>query len=152
MATLLEELSLLISAFDENEIEYAVCGGLALTIHGFPRATFDIDILIRPDSLESAFEIAAEKGYDIRGLDLSFKESAVEIRRVSKIDDNDEVISLDLILVTPMVQDVWESRESLIWQDKTLWIVSRDGLIKMKTLAARAKDLIDIGRIEDEES
>lgn len=152
MSTLLDELSQLISAFDENEIEYAVCGGLALTIHGFPRATFDIDILIRPDSLESAYEIAAEKGYDIRGLDLSFKKGAVEIRRVSKMDDDHEVISLDLLLVTPEVHDVWESKESLIWQDKTLWIVSRDGLIKMKTLAGRAKDLIDIGRIEDEES
>ena len=86
MSTLLEELSQLISAFDENGVEYAVCGGLALTIHGFSRATFDIDILIQAASLEKAFEIAAEKGYDIRGLDISFKERAVEIRRVSKID------------------------------------------------------------------
>ncbi len=37
MATLLDELSQLISALDENEIEYAVCGGLALAIHGFAR-------------------------------------------------------------------------------------------------------------------
>lgn len=29
MATLLDELSQLISALDENGIEYAVCGGLA---------------------------------------------------------------------------------------------------------------------------
>ena len=40
--TLLDELSQLISAFDENGIEYAVCGGLALAIHGFARATLDI--------------------------------------------------------------------------------------------------------------
>ncbi len=69
MSTLLEELSQLVSAFNENKIEYAVCGGLALTIHGFPRATFDIDFLIRPEALENAYKIAAEKGYDIRGLD-----------------------------------------------------------------------------------
>ena len=74
MATLLDELSQLISALDENEIEYALCGGLALTIHGFPRATFDIDILIQPESLEKGYEVAAQFGYDIRGLDMSFKE------------------------------------------------------------------------------
>jgi hypothetical protein len=152
MATLLDELSGLISALDENGVEYAVCGGLALTIHGFSRATFDIDILIQTASLEKAFDIAAEKGYDIRGLDISFKERAVEIRRVSKIDDDGEVISLDLLLVTPQVEDVWETREKLIWQDKDLWIVSREGLIKMKELAGRAKDLIDIDRIKNEES
>jgi len=152
MATLLDELSQLISALDENKIEYAVCGGLALAIHGFARATFDIDILIRAESLERAYEIAAEKGYDIRGLDMSFKESAVEIRRVSKIDDDGEVLPLDFLLVTPQVEDVWATKEILIWKNKSLWIVSRDGLIKMKTLAGRAKDLIDVDRIENEES
>lgn len=152
MATLLDELSQLISAFDENKIEYAVCGGLALTIHGFPRTTFDIDVLIRPESLENAYEIVAKYEYDIRGLDMSFKERAVEIRRVSKIDEDGEVLSLDLLLVTPKVEDVWKTREKLVWQNKTLWIVSREGLIKMKKLAGRAKDLIDVDRIENEES
>ena len=151
MTSLLEELDGLISALAENEIEYAVCGGLALAIHGFARATLDIDILIQAESLEKAYEIAAEKGYDIRGLDMSFKERAVEIRRVSKIDDDGEVLSLDLLLVTPKVEDVWETKEKLIWQDRELWIVSRQGLIKMKQLAARAKDLIDIDRIQNEE-
>src|SRR5688500_12183834 len=101
MSTLLDELSQLISALNENEIEYAVCGGLALAIHGFVRATVDIDILIQPESLEKAYKIAGEKGFDIRGLDISFKERAVEIRRVSKIDDDSEVLSLDFLLVTP---------------------------------------------------
>lgn len=52
MATLLGELSNIISALNENEIEYAVCGGLSMAIHGLVRATVDIDILIRPESLE----------------------------------------------------------------------------------------------------
>ena len=151
MATLLDELGKIISDLEANEIEHAVCGGLALTIHGFPRATFDIDILIKAESLEKAFEIAAELGYDIHGLDMSFKERAVEIRRVSKIDDDGEVLSLDFLLVTPQVQDVWETKENLVWQNKKLCIVSREGLIKMKTLAGRAKDLIDIGRLKGEE-
>jgi hypothetical protein len=152
MATLLDELSRLVSALDEYGIEYAVCGGLALTIHGFPRATFDLDILIQAESLDKAFEIAAERGYDIRGLDITFKERAAEIRRVSKIDDDGEVISLDFLLVTPQVEDVWQTREKLIWQNRDLSIVSRQGLIKMKKLAGRHKDLIDIDRLENEES
>lgn len=149
---LLDELSQVISALNENEIEYAVCGGLALTIHGFPRATFNIDILIQAESLDKAYKIAAEKGSDIRGLDMSFKERAVEIRRLSKIDDDGEVLPLDFLLVTRHIEDVWETKEKLVWQNQTLWIVSRTGLIKMKTLAGRAKDLIDIDRIENEES
>ncbi|MBA3335201.1 MAG: hypothetical protein H0T08_06280 [Acidobacteria bacterium] len=152
MATLLDELSQLISALDENEIEYAVCGGLALAIHGFARATLDIDVLIEAESLEKTFKIGAENGFDIRGLDISFKEEAIEIRRVSKIDDNGEVLSLDLLLVTPQVRDVWETREKIVFLGNQLSVVSLSGLIKMKTLAGRPQDLADIYRIENEES
>ena len=123
-----------------------------MAIHGFARATLDIDVLIKPELLEEAYKIGAEKGFDIRGLDISFKERAVEIRRVSKIDDNGEVLSLDLLLVTPQVQDVWETREEIDFLGSKLSVVSREGLIKMKTLAGRPQDLADIERLENEES
>lgn len=111
-----------------------------------------LKFLIQSESLEKAYELVAEKGYDIRGLDISFKERAVEIRRVSKINVDGEVLSLDLLLVTPKVEDVWETKEEYDWEGKDLWIVSREGLIKMKTLAGRDKDLIDLGRLKNEES
>jgi len=135
------------SAFEEENIAYAVCGGLAMAIHGFARATLDIDLLIQADSLEKAFQVSEKIGYDIPGLDISFKERAVEIRRVSKIDDNGEVLSLDLLLVTPHVQDVWESKENHPFLGNQIWVISREGLLKMKTLAGRPKDLGDIDEL-----
>jgi hypothetical protein len=152
MATLLQELLEITSDLERNGIEYAVCGGLAMAIHGFARATMDIDVLIRAESLEKAYQIAATKGFDIKGLDISFKERAVEIRRVSKIDDDGEVLSLDLLLVTPYVEDVWESREQVILSENLLFVVSRAGLIKMKTLAGRPQDLADIERLQNDET
>lgn len=152
MATLLDELSQIISALDDGGIEYAVCGGLSMAIHGFARATLDIDVLIRPESLEMAYKIGAEQGFDIRGLDMSFKERAVEIRRVSKIDDGGEVLSLDFLLTTAQVEDVWETREKIDFLGRQLSVVSREGLIKMKKLAGRPQDLADIARLEDEEN
>ena len=83
---------------------------------------------------------------------MSFKEGADEIRRVSKIDKDGEVLSLDFLLVTPKVKDVWETKEEYDWQGRDLWLVSREGLIKMKTLTGRDKDLIDIGRLKNENS
>ena len=121
-----------------------------MAIHGFPRATLDIDILIRPESLEKVLAIAKELGFDIRGLDISFTDPAVEIRRVSKIIGED-VLSLDLLLVTPQVEDVWETRQNVDFQGSVLSVVSRTGLLKLKTLAGRPQDLADIHRIENEE-
>lgn len=151
MSDLITELSNVTQTLEIRKIEYAVCGGLALTILGFPRATFDIDILIRPESLDESFEVAKQFGFDIHGMDMSFKERAVEIRRVSKVDDDGEILSLDYLLVTPQVEDVWASKQTVDWQGNPMSIVSREGLIRMKELAGRPKDLIDIDRIKNEE-
>ena len=151
MAKLVDELKELISAFENSEIEYALCGGLAMAAHGFVRATMDIDLLIREESLEKAYQVGKQNGYDIRGLDILFKERAVEIRRISKVVGED-IISLDLLLVTPQVKDVWETRERIDFLGKKLSIVSRDGLIRMKALAGRPQDLVDIERLENEAS
>ena len=152
MATLLQELLDVTSDLERNDIEYAVCGGLALAIHGFARATLDIDILILAENLEKAYQVAAKKGFDIKGLDMSFKERAVEIRRVSKIDDDGEVLSLDLLLVTPFVEDVWATKEKVVVSNSELVVVSKEGLIKMKTLANRPQDLADIERLQNDET
>lgn len=151
MSVLVEELRLLVSEFNDREIEFALCGGLAVAAYGFTRATQDIDFLIREESLEKAYAAAAAVGFDIRGLDISFKERTVEIRRVSKIVGED-VISLDLLLVTPFVEDVWDGREAKEFEGEVITLVSRDGLIKMKKQAGRPQDLADIERLENEAS
>lgn len=151
MSILFEELRALIRSFNGHEVEFALCGGLAVAAHGLVRATQDIDFLIREESLEQAYSAAAEIGFDIRGLDISFKERTVEIRRVSKIVGED-VISLDLLLVTSAVEDVWEGRMEREFVGEAISVVSREGLIKMKRQAGRPQDLADIERLENEGS
>jgi hypothetical protein len=53
------ELKRIINSLNENNVEYAVCGGWAMAIYGVPRATVDIDLLISEESLEKVFEIAS---------------------------------------------------------------------------------------------
>ena len=148
MSVIFEQLQLIVGSFNRNEIEFALCGGLAVSAHGLIRATEDIDFLIRAEALDQAYSAAAEVGYDIRELDISFKERTVEIRRVSNMVDG-EVISLDLLLVTPDVEDVWTSRERIDFMGLSLFVVSREGLIKMKRQAGRPQDLLDIDKLEN---
>jgi hypothetical protein len=44
---LIAEFGALIDVLNREGIEYAVCGEIAVSIHGYVRATTDIDILIR---------------------------------------------------------------------------------------------------------
>src|SRR6266849_3406466 len=111
MLDLYEELSKLIAEFDRHQIDYALCGGIALAIYDHPRATVDIDLLILSESLDDVMAIAKALDYTIRGLDMTFTAGAVEIRRVSKIDsETGIVLSLDLLLVTNEIRPIWDSR------------------------------------------
>jgi hypothetical protein len=151
MFDLLSEFRKLVAALERSQIEYALCGGLAMAIYGRARATVDIDLLLLSESLGPALTIATELGYNIRGLDMSFAKGAIEIRRVSKIDaESGHVLSLDLLLVTPEIQGIWDARVKADWQDGTLSVVSRDGLIALKSLRNSAQDQADIAALRGE--
>jgi hypothetical protein len=141
----------LIATLDEQQIDYALCGGIAMAIYDRPRATVDIDLLIPAQSLDDAMAIARALDYTILGLEMSFSEGAIEIRRISKIDrETGHVFSLDLLLVTPEIQNIWDSRVQADWEDGTLSVVSRDGLIGLKKLRGSAQDNADIAALMED--
>lgn len=118
-----------------------------MAIHGLPRATMDIDLLVLENDLDKILRIAGNSGFDVEGLPLHFD---VEIRRVSKIDSvSKQLVTLDLLLVGDSIADVWESRALLNWKEGSSWVVSADGLIKMKMLAGRKQDLADIEKLRE---
>ena len=95
--------------------------------------------------------IAAGLGYTIRDLEMTFSDGAIEIRRISKIDgQTGQVLSLDLLLVTPEIRQVWDSRVQADWEGGTLSVVSREGLIRLKNMRGSPQDHADIsGLMED---
>src|SRR5215204_1728281 len=153
MATLLDEFRSITEALNDAGIDYAVCGGWAMAIHGLPRATIDIDLLISADDVECAWELAKRHGYDVEGLPLHFADGIVEIRRISRIDrESKQLVTLDFLLVTEGLRDVWESRYEISWVEGATWVVSTDGLIKLKLLAGRKQDLADIEKLREYEN
>ena len=66
MFDLAGEFEAVISALADHGIDYAVCGGLAMAIHGLPRATVDIDLLIRPEDEERVYAAVEPLGFRIR--------------------------------------------------------------------------------------
>jgi hypothetical protein len=116
LASLLEEFTNLIGEFERREIPYAVCGGLAMAIHGAPRATIDIDLMVQSDDLERAWETAKSLGYNVEGLPLNFDAGAIQIRRISKIEpERKRLITVDFLLVTERTRQVWADRETVSW-------------------------------------
>jgi len=147
MLDLYDEFATLIGALEAAGAEYAVCGGLAMAIHGLPRATIDVDLVVPRNDADSVLQCARDLGYTIPAQPMSLAGGAVEIRRVTKIDHGD-LLSLDLLLVTPAIQSVWNEKVRVRWERGELWVVSRQGLVNLKRLRGSGQDQDDIKRLE----
>lgn len=54
------DLKELLSILNDNKVQYLVVGGYAVSFHAQPRATGDLDILIKPDAENAAAGYAAQ--------------------------------------------------------------------------------------------
>jgi acetolactate synthase regulatory subunit len=144
---LVDELRNLISTLQREGIDHAIVGALALAIHGAPRATTDVDLLIRPVDLERVMELVRPLGFDLPALPMTFQQSGLTVHRVTKVEGG-ESLMLDLILVSEPLEEIWQSREIVHAFDLQLQVISRSALIRMKAMAGRLRDLADIERLE----
>src|SRR6185312_6719530 len=61
----------LLAAFAAAKVEFAVVGGVAVNLHGYVRATNDLDIFIRPtpENARAAFSALLALGVPLQGLE-----------------------------------------------------------------------------------
>lgn len=150
---LFAEVVTLTAALDAAAIDYAICGGVALAIHGAPRATKDIDLLAREADLPRLREVAQTCGFTIEALPMTFS-SGISIRRFTKIERDGRTLMLDVVLAEGALDSVWQTRARVAFAgadtpERTLWVVSRSGLITLKLAAGRPQDIVDVQRLQE---
>ena len=109
-----DEFKALIDVLNREGIDYAVCGGVAVAFHGYPRLTDDIDILVREKDLPRITEIVKEVDFILDAGRIPFdvgKPNQREIQRISKVVGED-LLTLDLLIVESVYQPVWDDRVS----------------------------------------
>ena len=146
---LFAEFTGLVSALDEAGVDYAVVGALALAIHGVPRATTDIDLLVPPGAVEAALRVGRTRGFLLEADPLTFRDGMV-VRRLNKFEGEDH-LTLDLIVVNENLTPAWASRLRVESEDGPIWVVSREALVRMKATAGRPQDLADIDSLREQD-
>jgi hypothetical protein len=144
---LFEETLGLLGDLEQRSIPYALAGAVALAVHGAPRATTDIDLLVDRGDLDAVLGVTRARGFGIEALPMRFSDG-LEVRRVTKTEGA-EMLTVDLLLVNPNLEPVWTTRERVPTERGELWVVSRQGLIQMKAWAGREQDLADIRRLQE---
>jgi hypothetical protein len=137
------ELVRIIRAFEDANVEYALCGALALAVHGVPRATKDIDVIARKEDETRVRDIARQQGFVHEALPMEFTGSGIEVQRFTKLVEG-RPLMLDVLWLNAKLEGVWADRQRLQWDEGTLSVVSPEGLITLKLTAGRPQDLVDI--------
>lgn len=147
---LVDELHAIAAALDRAGIDYAVCGGVAVTMHGATRSTKDLDLLVRPADLPRIIELVRPLGYAFPALPMTFDPGTPRerhVQRISKLDGTAHLV-LDLILAQSAFAGALDDRVVLELPTGRLAVVSRATLVRMKTLAGRPQDLADLEKLE----
>jgi hypothetical protein len=146
-----QELLLLTDVFGRDRVSYAICGGLAVAIHGRPRLTLDIDFLVPADQMNQALATAASVGFDDAAGWIMLPENGHGIDRLFRVNklEQDDFLTLDLLEVRSSDHPLFQSRETIEVEGHTLQLLSRAALIQMKRSSKRLKDQLDVELLND---
>jgi len=127
-------------------VKYVVIGGIASVLHGVPRATFDLDILIEatPENVKRLLAALAAANFGTVSL------TDVETLLANEITIFNDRVRVDVQTRTPGVtfDDAWTRRETMSYDSQPFYVLSKSDLIATKKAAGRAVDLEDVRILE----
>jgi hypothetical protein len=141
----------MLSAFNDEKVDYIVVGAYAVAAHGVVRATGDIDLWIRSsqDNARRAWRALANFGAPLSGLkeaDLAVLGTVFQIGVApSRIDILTSIDGVEF-------SDAWNGRIEVEVEGIRVNVIGRDHLIANKKAVGRPQDLADIARLESEKA
>jgi predicted nucleotidyltransferase len=147
---------------NEKEVRYLIIGGVAVNLYGFPRMTFDLDLMIDLNDFKSV------SGFVDSMNELGFKPDipvkiedfiSPENRKTWSQEKNMKVFSLynplkEIERVDVLIEnyinfnEAYERRKNIDAKGVILPLLSIDDLINIKKIANRKRDIIDIEALE----
>jgi predicted nucleotidyltransferase len=135
------DIERLLRSLNARSVRYVVIGATAFPVHGYARATLDVDLFIDPerDNAERTRAALAEFGYDVTDLSVDDLLSKKVLLRQYRLQTD----------VHPFVKGVtfdgvWANRVAGEIGETPVDFASLDDLIAMKKAAGRPKDLEDL--------
>ena len=146
---LFEDFRDLLIELADAHAEFAVVGGHAVAFHGHPRATKDLDVLVRPshDNAARVYRALAAFGAPLHAFEVSEADFAsyagvlqlgVPPRRIDVIVRADG-ISFD---------DAVAAGDAFTLEGRRIPVIGRDALLANKRASGRAQDRADVEALE----
>ena len=143
----------LLSTLNAHRVKYLVVGAYAVSIYAQPRATKDLDILVKADTdnAKALFAALAQFGAPLEGLTAADFAEPGPFFRIGR-----EPVAVDVLTAIPGVDfdTAWPRRvEAVIELASELKanFISRDDLVAAKLASGRPRDLADVDELRKAE-
>jgi len=129
-----------------NRVDYLLVGGYAVGLHGYPRATVDLDVWVRatPDNADRIVRALRSFGFDLPSLEPQLFLDARSIVRFGTPPFRIEIMTS----IDGVAFDACRGRPSVFDVDGVpVPVISLDDLKANKRAAGRNKDLADLDNL-----
>ena len=143
---MLNQLRGVFSSLRKHRVKYLTIGGIAAILHGVPRATFDLDILIEatPENAQRLLRALIQAGLGTAALTTADQVLAHEVtvfRDRVRVDVQTRTRGITF-------EGAWARREVMKYRRQSFNVLSRSDLIASKRAAGRPQDLEDVRVLE----
>lgn len=141
----------ILSAFENAAVEYLLVGAYALAAHGYPRATGDIDLWIKPgrNNAQRVMQALRRFGAPLSQINREDFETPDTVFQIGvsprRIDILTSIEGVDF-------ESAWANRMHIELEGIAIPVLSRSHLIKNKKALGRPQDLADVQRLTDDDS
>ena len=156
-----DSVCIIVGALRGAGVRYLIVGGLAVAAHGYVRYTVDVDLVVAldPDNVLRCVRALAELGYrplvpvSAEGLaDAQTREEWVHDKGMvvfQLVSDLHPETRVDIFVTEPFNFDAEYARASKLHLpgDLEAPVVSLEELFRMKTVAGRPKDKLDVEQL-----
>jgi hypothetical protein len=141
----------MLKGFAAHEVDYLLVGAYAVAVHGYPRATGDIDLYVRPsaDNARRVMAALAEFGAPLQGVGAVDFETPGIIYQVGVAPSR-----IDLLTAIDGVSwdEAWASHRVQDVAGLSVPVIGLEALLKNKKASGRPKDLADLAWFEERAS
>ncbi len=134
----------------DRRVEFVIVGARALAVHGAPRYTGDLDILVRPTTDNAERLIAAIHSFDCPDIPMTAAQF-VSPRTVLEMGVPPVQIHIMSAVDGVTWDEVWNGRLDATFGSRIVPFIGREEFLKNKRAAGRLKDLAAIDALSDPE-
>lgn len=131
-----------VECLNSNRVEYLIVGALAVSWHGYPRYSADIDFFIRPTPENAELILKSLRQFGFGTLDITLSDLTTP-GRVIQLGYEPNRIDLMTSISGLTFDEAWQTRVTGEIDGLPVALIGRAALLRNKETSGRAKDKID---------